>query len=78
MAASFFKFRAVIRISAVDLIGTLGDAVSMRKKAELCWVLSGKILAYNSVEKSSMATNRYSRGSIADCPFSKGSRLVSK
>ncbi len=75
---SSFKFLAVIRISIVDLIKTLGND-SVDEKAS-CAMLSfiGVNIGYNSLEKSSIATNRYSRGSLVDCPFSKGSRLVSK
>jgi len=45
--------------------------VFVRKEAALCWVLSGRMPVYSSLEKSSVATNRYSRGSLADCPISK-------
>ena len=42
------------------------------------WVLSGSIAANNSLEKSSMATNKYSLLSVAFCPFIIGSLFVSK
>ena len=70
---SSFKFFAVVKINIVDLVRALSDSA-----CEKACVLSGKISAYSSLEKSSMATNRCSRGSLADCPFNKGSRLVSK
>ncbi len=78
MIISSFKFRTVIRISAADPIRALGNDSADEKAS--CAVLGfvGKNTGYSSLEKSSMAANRHSRGSLADCPFKKGSRLVSK
>ena len=77
MIVSSFKFRAVIGISAVDLIRILGNS-SDEKASGAVLSLIGEDTGYNSLEKSSMATNRYSRGSLADCSFNNGSRLVSR
>ena len=77
MAVSSFKFFAVVRISIVDLVRTLSNSACEKASCTMLGFI-GKISAYNSLEKSSMATNRYSRGLLADCPFNKGSRLVSK
>jgi hypothetical protein len=75
MAVSSFKFIAVIGISAVDLIRTLGNDSVYEKASGAMLSFIEKNIAISSLEKSSMATNRYSPGSLADCPFNRGSRL---
>ena len=77
VAVSSFKFFAVVRISIVDLVRTLSNSACEKASCTMLGFI-GKNIGYSSLEKSSIATNRYSRGSLADCPFKKGSRLVSK
>ena len=78
MTVDSFRIRTVIGISTTDLIGTLGDNSAYEKASSTVLGFIGENTGYNSLEKSSIATNKYARGSRADCPFIKGSRLVSK
>jgi hypothetical protein len=77
VAVSSFKFFAVVRISIVDLVRTLSNSSDEKASCTMLGFI-GKNIGYSSLEKSSMATNRYSRGSLANCPFNNRSRLVSK
>ena len=67
MIAGSFKFGTVVGVSAVDLIRALGDDRTYEKASSTVLVLSGKNLSIQfSLEKSSIVTNKYSRGSLTD------------
>ena len=74
MIVSSFKFFTVVRISIVYLLRTLGSSVCEKGSGAMLGFIR-KNIGYSSLEKSSMATNRYSRDLLVDCPFKKGDRL---
>ena len=68
MTVGSFKIRTVIGISTIDPIGTLGDDSAYEKASSTVLGFIGENTGYNSLEKSSIATNKYSSGS----PFQEG------
>jgi hypothetical protein len=79
VVVSALIFLAVVGVCVIGLVRAMGDMTLPTKcRAALPWVLSGRMSAYSSLEKSSMAMNRYSLGCVGDWPLSKGRRLVSK
>lgn len=78
MIAGSFKFGTVVGVSAVDLIRALGNDRAYEEASSAVLGFIGKISAYNSLKKSSIAANKYSGGSLTNCPLRKESRLVLK
>ena len=58
MAGRAFVFRTVVGVNALNQVGQGSIRCSVRNLAALSAVLSGRMAAYSSLEKSSMATNR--------------------
>ena len=78
VAVGALVFLAVVGVGVFNLIRALLEHVVDQEMGGAVWVLSGRMSAYSSLEKSSMATNRYSLGCVGDWPLSNGRRLVSK
>ena len=69
MVGRAFVFRTVVGVNALNQVGAGINQVFGQKLGGTVCGLSGKMAAYSSLEKSSMATNRSSRLSVVFLTF---------